>query len=212
MRHDRSRRALASFAMILALGAPAWAVAVDATERLFAPGALVEVPNGAVLVFERRRSLPEGASIDPIETGSVRVALGPNGERVDVSFDEVGREIVLPPSPASAAHPVLLLFLETTHTSVAALTGGSPYYIKNRFIESFQSAAELSSVQIDGDDAERLVYRPFEDDPNAGRMGPLAALELAFVLSDTVPGGLVSAAASAGDYAESMTFERLEEN
>lgn len=199
---------LPALGLALALAA-APAGADEATDRLFAPGALADVASGATLTFARTRAVPDGARVDPIEDGTVTVAIRPEGELADVRFEEGGRPAGLPPTPVQAAHPVLLLFLETAHKSVAELTGGSPFYVKNRFIESFASA-EVEPVTTPTGAGEKLVYRPFEGDPNTDRMGELAALELTFVLSDAVPGGLYSATASAGGYSESIAFSGTE--
>ena len=197
--------AIASLTGLLATAS----LAETPTDRLFAPGGLEQVAAGTTLEFAQSRDVPEGAALEPLAEGNMSIAIG-NAETAAVSFDLPERRVTLPPHPRAAAHPALLVFLEMTNGSVATLSGGSPHYIKNRFIESFQAAPAITDVEVDyagGTAAERIVYRPFQNDPNAGRMGALAALELAFVLSDTVPGGLYSATASAGAYSESLTME-----
>lgn len=84
------------------------------------------------------------------------------------------------PFPVSGGDPVVIFFLENTARDMATLTGGSPYYIRNRIKEAVFRGG---SVQREGG-VTTVLARPFEDDPNAGRMGGFASLELRFVMGD----------------------------
>lgn len=194
------KRSLAACAMMVGLLAQP-AVAEDAAERLFAPGALESIDEGTVLDFTQMRKVPDGAELGAIAGSEVKIAV--EADRAIIRFDIEGRPQAFA-QPLGAAHPLLLLFLETSHQSVAELSGGSPFYIKNRIVESF-AKAETSDVETPAGTGERLLLKPFANDPNAPRMGDFAGLEIAFVLAD-VPGGLYSATAAAGSYEESMTW------
>lgn len=84
------------------------------------------------------------------------------------------------PFPVSGGDPVVIFFLENTARDMAVLTGGSPYYIRNRIKDAVFRGG---SVQRDGG-VTTVVARPFEGDPNADRMGGFASLELRFVMGE----------------------------
>lgn len=192
--------------------------APEPRDRLFRAGALEPLPAGTVLTFTRSRAVPPGADPGAIPDGRLTIEVSASadgsGTVAGVSFDEADRQVVLPPAPTSAGHPVLLVFLESTVNSLARIAGGSPFYIRNRFIEAFDepSAVEPLVVGVAGTEVagERLTFRPFEADPNRERMGALAELELRFVLSQEVPGGLVSATATAGEFSHVITLQGTE--
>lgn len=91
-----------------------------------------------------------------------------------------GRSHVIGPFPLSGGDPVVVFFLENTARDMAALTGGSPFYIRNRIKDAVFRGGTVR--QQDG--RTTVVARPFDGDPNAGRMGAFAALELRFVMGD----------------------------
>lgn len=210
----RGGAVLAVAALVLASTGPAEA---DARDRLFATGQLAGVPAGSVLAFSRDRAVPANGGLEPIE-GALTIEIAAEGSaptEARVRFNQAEREVVMPPSPTTAAHPALLVFLETTVDSLSELTGGSPFYIKNRFIEAFAEPNSVETIELDfaGEivAAERLLFRPFLGDPNADGLGPLAGLELAFVLSEAVPGELYSASATGGNYKHVLILESTEE-
>lgn len=179
----------------------AWAAAALAGEvqdQLFATGVLGSVPDGARLVYtyDRRGSF-EAADLAKIEDGWISVAIteGKEGTRAAaITIDDTRRRIQPDPMGASAGNPVLLVFMEDVVRSVAGLTGGSPFYIRNRLREALrtQGEADAEDVTIDGDPTTgtRLVFQPFAaEDP--ARLGPLAPLELTFVMTPEIPGHFV---------------------
>lgn len=84
------------------------------------------------------------------------------------------------PFPLSGGDPVVVFFLESTARDMTTLTGGSPYYIRNRIKEAVFRGGSVS--QQGG--VTTVVARPFEGDPNAPRMGGFASLEMRFTLGD----------------------------
>lgn len=192
-------RAVAATALAAALLLPA---SPAPAESPFALDGFAAVAPGTTLAFRHRRELrPEGEAartvfeqdlalaVEPGEAGGVAV-------RVRAEGGEGGTEA---PFAAEVGHPMLLLFLESTVRTMAAATGGSPDYIRTRLREALWQDAEgeAATARLDGADlpARRLIYRPFAEDPHRDAMGPFAALELAFLVADGVPGGLVGLAA-----------------
>jgi hypothetical protein len=84
------------------------------------------------------------------------------------------------PFPASGGDPVVVFFLESTTRDMAALTGGSPDYIRNRIKDAVFRGG---SVQREGG-VTTVVTRPFAEDPNRDRMGGFETLELRFVMGE----------------------------
>lgn len=82
------------------------------------------------------------------------------------------------PFPVSGGDPVVVYFLETTVRDMASLTGGSPFYIRNRIREALSTGGKV--VETDG--VTTVEVRPFEDDANRSRMGGFDTLALRFVI------------------------------
>ena len=134
-----------------------WSVHVDGPE---APGFL-HVDHGSVTLSE---------VTDPSDRQPVL--------QITQKTDERSRRIG--PFPISGGDPVLIFFLEQTARDMAKLTGGSPFYIRNRIKDAVFRGGEIS-----GEDGGRIAtFHPFADDPNADRMKGFQTLTLTFVLGD----------------------------
>ena len=196
-------------AAALAAGALATpAGAGEAQDRLFAVGVLDAVPTGQTLVFDHTRTGTfDQKQLTPIPDGRIELTLAERAEatgreaRVTLAAAGVSRPV--PPLPAGAGHPLLLIFLEQSARDVAALTGGSPFYIRNRIREALGAQDTARAGRARRSRAARsrasgelpAVRRGSE--PRAPRR--VADLELAVVLSEAVPGRLRAASSrSAG--------------
>lgn len=82
------------------------------------------------------------------------------------------------PFPISGGDPALTFFLEQTARDMARLTGGSPFYIRNRIKDSLFRAGDLTR---DGDTVTAR-FQPFADDPNGARMQGFQTLTMTFVI------------------------------
>lgn len=134
-----------------------WAVDVSGPE---APGFLT-VHDGSVALTQ---------TIDPSDQQPVLQLV----QTTDTRTRKIG------PFPISGGDPVLTFFLEQTTRDMATLTGGSPFYIRNRIKD-----AVFRGGQIDRDDGKATaVFQPFANDPNADRMQGFQTLTLTFVLDD----------------------------
>lgn len=127
---------------------------------------------------------PEVPGFLPIRAGSLTLeqAIDPSDQqpvlhlvqKTDTRTREIG------PFPVSGGDPVLVFFLEQTARDMARLTGGSPFYIRNRIKEAIFGGGR---IERDGDRSV-ASFQPFAGDPNADRMGGFQTLTLTFVLGD----------------------------
>ncbi len=127
---------------------------------------------------------PEATGFQPVKAGSLTLT-----EVTDPSDQQPVLQLVqktdtrtrqIGPFPISAGDPVLTFFLEQVTRDMAGLTGGSPFYIRNRIKEAlFQGG----TIDRSGDGAV-ASFRPFAQDPNAARMGGFQTLALTFVLGE----------------------------
>lgn len=198
-------------ALLLVLAGPARADPV--TDSLFAEGIFSALPAGQEIHYAHVRNGPAAPEFLPVAEGSMVLARGgPEGLVLTMVAD--GRSRKLPEFPAGGGNPVLLVFLESVSRSMATLTGGSPFYIRNRIKDALRAGGDLDEVSQPlgaGTVAARVVtLHPFEADPNRGRMGDFAGLSLRFVISDSVPGHFLSLSADTPDaatgYHEAITL------
>ncbi|MHA3916550.1 hypothetical protein [Halovulum sp. GXIMD14793] len=178
------------------------AAAGPAAEAIFAEGILTDLPDNTVVHYIHTRSGPEQDNFLPIREGAVTLTLAArDGQQrvVELTMTADGRKRVLDDSPASAGNPVVMAFMESTLRSMSAITGGSPFYIRNRLRDTLRSGGEVQAVTIDHDGrsiaTQEIILHPFKADPNAARMGVFADLELRFVVSEDVPGYFLTFAA-----------------
>lgn len=132
-----------------------WSVHVDGPE---APGFL-HISDGSITLSE---------TIDPSDQKAVL--------QITQKTDQRARKIG--PFPISGGDPVLIYFLEQTARDMAKLTGGSPYYIRNRIKDAVFRGGQITAEG----NTRTATFRPFAGDPNADRMAGFQTLTLTFVL------------------------------
>lgn len=206
-------------ALVLALvfaGAPAGAGALS--DLIMAPGLLAQAPQGEVLRYAHNRSLPAppldrelpGAGTDyalpqPVTDGEAILTATTDQLVLSLRASD-GKPQDVASFPAGGSNPMLLFFLENVVRIVAAQTGGSPYYIRNRIKDAL-----LSSDAAAGPDGRAVVtLHPFASDPNRARLGDFADLALSLALDPDRPGQLLDLKADTGPtpdgYSERMTL------
>lgn len=215
-------RLLGAAALCLTLSTPAFAD--DAIDRIFDTENLGNVKSGTTLAFTHIRETHNPQIIAALER-EIEVAVGDKNEGKDsraviLSFKEGEREVTLSPFTDDGGNPMLIFFLESVAKAVAKSTGGSPFYIKNRIVETFQEGAEISPVELVRDgapvEASRIAYTPFAKEKLKDRLQNFADMEIAFILSDAVPGGIVEMRAldnpkAEGGFRESIVLDGIAE-
>lgn len=182
MRYLSSRLAAAMLGACLA-GTPALLAAGEAGDLVFAergPWAL----GARTLTWKLVHEGPASPAFLPVADGRVTLSqvTDPSDGKPALQLDQVapGRNRTIGPFPVSGGDPVLVFFLESTTRDMAALTGGSPDYIRNRIKDAVFRGG---TVAREGG-VTTVVARPFADDPNRDRMRGFETLELRFVLGE----------------------------
>lgn len=207
-------------ATCLALATPA--MADEAVDRLFDTEQMAGVETGTRLAFTHIRESHDTEALPDIERDIEVEVMAKDGKArpIHVSFEDGGRTVTIDSFSDAGGNPMLVFFLESVGKAVAKSTGGSPFYIKNRIVESFQRGTETASVELvrDGETitADRIVYSPFALEEKKDRLQNFATLELAFILSDAVPGRFIELRAlddpkGKGGFRESIVLDGLAE-
>ncbi|RJL05755.1 hypothetical protein D3P06_05905 [Paracoccus aestuarii] len=175
---------IAAIALILGLAAlaPRAPLAAEAGDAVFAERG----PWSLDGTLEWRMTIegPQAEGFRPVADGRVLLdqVIDPSDQQpvLQVTQKLPERDRRIGPFPISSGDPVLTFFLEQTARDMAALSGGSPHYIRNRMKDALFRGGELDRT----DDAVTARFRPFADDPNAGRMNGFDTLTLTFVMAD----------------------------
>lgn len=140
--------------------------------------------DGQTLRWSLRVEGPETQGFLPIDKGSVTLtqAIDPSDQQPVLELTQTtdSRTRRIGPFPISGGDPVLTFFLEQTARDMARLTGGSPFYIRNRIKDALFQGGTITQA----DTGSVASFQPFAADPNAGRMGGFQTLTLTFVLDD----------------------------
>ena len=188
-------------------------------DMLFRNGTLDAVSRDAELVYARTVTnalKPEAADRD---TGEIALSFR-EGEATMalLEFRQDGKYRRLGSFPASVGNPMIMYFYETVVRDMAEVSGGSPFYIRNRVKDALIQPSDIveGEVMVDGRSVPVRTIRiyPFLDDPNRDRMMGFGDLELRVTMSDAVPGWYMSlvAEASGGEvYRSELRFDGLEE-
>lgn len=201
---------------------PSSALADRATDLVFSDGVLSNIPQDMTVTYKHLRLGPEGSAFHSIADGQVSLAIVASeigGDEVILEMLDSGQLRNRTPFPADAGNPIVMAFLESSLRSMAQITGGSPFYLRNRIKDSLRSGGVIEDVTLsvggESVDAMKVTFMPFLNDKNAARMGDFAKLELVFVVSKNVPGGFILFSANTPEtngkriYQESMRYTSL---
>ncbi len=217
-------------ALICAIGVASPAVAAaessgnETYDVLFKNGTLDDIPDQAKLVYSRSSGNPVKPELAERDSGDIALSITPAAKPVArLEFTQIGgKKRNLGSFPASVGNPMIMYFYETVVRDMAEISGGSPFYIRNRVKDSLIQPAEITQGEVEFEGTTIPVttvkIHPFVDDPNRDRMMGFGDLELTVEMSDEVPGWYLSLTASAPDakhsdawiYLSQITFKDLE--
>jgi hypothetical protein len=102
----------------------------------------------------------------------------------------------MPPVDNAHGNPVIMYFLERDVLEMKRITGGSPNYYRKLIRLALVDTKEIKPVTVkwNGKDikAEEIIIDPFKDDPAKARYTRFANKTYSFIVSDQVPGNVVS--------------------
>ncbi|WP_017998672.1 hypothetical protein [Paracoccus sp. N5] len=168
---------------LLALVAATPLMADEAGDLVFAERGPWQL-DGKPLVWTLTQTGPEVEGFTPLGQGTISLT-----QTTDASDGKPVLELVektaridrrIGPFPVSGGDPALTFFLETVSRDMAALTGGSPFYIRNRLKDALFRGGEVRRE----DGATVAVFVPFRGDKNSARMMGFETLELRFTLGE----------------------------
>lgn len=106
------------------------------------------------------------------------------------------RKLSLPEVEQPVGNPVLLYFLERDIRQMNKITKGSASYFRKRIRMALYEAATLRDVQASYKGkpvaAREIILTPYVNDPNEARFPQYVQRSYRFVLSEAVPGQVVS--------------------
>lgn len=173
-----------AIALALLLGlAPLSAAAAEAGDAVFAERGPWDLGD-RVLEWRMTVTGPAAEGFRPTEDGRITLSqdIDPSDQQPILELTQKAGPVdrTIGPFPISSGDPVLTFFLEQTTRDMAALTGGSPFYIRNRMKEALFQGGEVT--RSDGQVTAR--FQPFAQDANAARMNGFQTLTLTFVMAD----------------------------
>lgn len=173
-----------AIALALLLGlAPLSAAAAEAGDAVFAERGPWDLGDRA-LEWRMTVTGPAAEGFRPTEDGRITLSqdIDPSDQQPILELTQKAGPVdrTIGPFPISSGDPVLTFFLEQTTRDMAALTGGSPFYIRNRMKEALFQGGEVT--RSDGQVTAR--FQPFAQDANAARMNGFQTLTLTFVMAD----------------------------
>ena len=177
--------------------------AAEPLDRLFSTSGITQLPEGSALIYRHRRADGRPAGGEQATERTIRIERQAGKANVIASLEGGAAPRQLATFRGTTGNPVALLFIDSVVARVSEASGANPFYLRNRIKEAMQERRHVrqASVRHGGSDlpAQEVTLRPFETDEHADELGIFAALELAFLLSDAVPGGFVSLRATAGE-------------
>lgn len=202
---------LALFGMVLAgvlAGPPAFAD--ENFSYVLREGSLDALGETGKLRYARAVELPADPALAQRENGEI-VLWGAPDDMVMAQFLKGEGKRKMGAFPRSVGSPLFMLFIETVIRDMAGLTGGSPFYIRNRLKHTLTLPATVETRTVPFGDAmvevNSVVLRPFAEDPNRQRMQGFEDLEVRVSTSDAVPGWYLTLEARAATEA-GLTYRR----
>lgn len=162
---------------------------------------LVKPPATLTYRFRRSGTLDE-AFEDSVRVSLQRVVTGSGKGAAAACCKASGefltgkRRLELPEIDQAEGNPVTLYFLEHDIRDMKARTQGSVTYFRKRIRMALYQGAQIRDLTVNYRGrtvaAREIRLEPYRDDPNRARFERFVGKQYVFVLSDQVPGAVVS--------------------
>ncbi|MDF2997425.1 MAG: hypothetical protein K0R27_3062 [Xanthobacteraceae bacterium] len=169
----------------------------SSTELFFDKPYLASVAPGSKITYAYKHVTTRtelGESFDEKLEMSVDAApQGASGRVADVDIWRGDKHGEAGPFPTESGNPISLVLLERDVREMAALSKGSPFYIRNRVRDALgNGTVEETRFDYQGKQVAgwKMTMTPFAADPNKDKLAELVGRRYVFLFSDEVPGGL----------------------
>lgn len=166
------RSALAFAACLLALS-PLSVAASETTDLIFANRA-PWAPPAEGFVWQTERTVQGRPQSSQLVLKAMKSAEG--ADLLSMSETSPAGTRPLTQFPVSAGDPVVIYFLEAATRDMAEMSGGSPFYIRNRIKDAMRTGGKVTH----GAGGTSVEVAPFAGDKNAARMAGFDELTLRF--------------------------------
>jgi len=177
------------------------ALAAAPLDLLFETPHMRAVQAGETLRYAHVRAADPALGVGPDFRQVIALEMGPT-QAARFTLDAEGAARVYPVADGVPGNPLLMVLLENTLRTMANVTGGSAFYLRNRIRFALRDGI------VAGDDGA-LTIHPFENDPNRAKMAAFGDLEMRFEVSEDRPGMIVALRARAGDAARPAYLEEI---
>ena len=100
------------------------------------------------------------------------------------------------PIPQTSGNPAIMILLEQDTYDFKRHLGGIPAYFRNKIRKAMREDAKIEQIQMQHNGREisghKITLVPFKSDPNMQRVPEYQNTIYEFIVSDDVPGGIVS--------------------
>jgi hypothetical protein len=167
-----------------------------AERALFMTNHLAALRPPVTLQYSFRKSGSLEAGFEDRVAVNLRAQAGAACCAASTEFLSGPRRIKLPEIESARSNPVILYFLERDIREMQRLTRGQPNYFRKRIRMAVYQGATVRDLAVNyrgrSVAAREFIIAPYLDDPLRARFEKLANKNYVFILSDAVPGGVVS--------------------
>lgn len=193
MLHMFRRARLAGAALCLVATAAAASAAPAAVDLVFYTPFFAKLPNGSTLTYSYVRVAKDDKLLPSFED-KVEVRVGPQGAESSLAIDMFsGERAHTLENMSRTGNPLIPAMLEQDVKDINKFAGGSPFYLRNRFMEAIKAqGSEPTRIEYGGKtlDAWKVTLKPFATDAHRDKLGDFAESTYEMTFSDDVPGGL----------------------
>ena len=167
-----------------------------AERALFLTNHLAALRPPVTLQYTFRKSGSLEAGFEDRVAVTLRAQTGAACCTASTEFLNGPRRVNLPEIESAQGNPVILYFLERDIREMQRLTRGQSNYFRKRIRMAVHQGATIRDLTViyQGRSvaAREFAIAPYLDDPLRARFEKLASKNYVFILSDEVPGGVVS--------------------
>jgi len=173
----------------------------DAVALIFLEPYLKKLDHPATIAYHYSHETAAPEAYGPGFDEEVRLNVNPPSSSqgfnsVAIVMKDKAREYTLGPFEDTSGNPVVMMFLERDLNQMRSRIGGAPVYFRNTIRRAFRDAAVVDDVNVDLNGVEiaakRITIKPFVDEAGAGRFGKFQGKVFETIVSDRVPGGILT--------------------